>query len=250
MAHRGDIKKAFLQKGLRPEERDALRFLWDIQTEEVFGLTQSPFLLGVKKLKDTAVEVFKDAGFELHKWHSNEKQFENDQREEQDFEQSYAKQQLGVKNTETKLLGLHWNKTEDTTAVMFPKKPWRDDEKRSPADACINLRPNWKKSSLLTYLPLAMPLNLGTSACVYAVVHQPSDIIQGTIAGKSRLSKKAATKENLLENFKNAFENLPIGRAIAWTNSKVALHWIRGEGKYKQFVNNRVKKMRSKEFIS
>ena len=121
----GDIKKAFLQVRIRPENRDALRFHWvqDIQTEEVevlrfsralFGLTQSPFLLGstieqhllaygdkyqtaieeirrslyvdviisggcsseeVRGLKATAVEVFKDAGFELHKWHSNENQF-------------------------------------------------------------------------------------------------------------------------------------------------------------------------------
>ncbi len=153
----GDIKKAFLQVRIRSEDRDALRFHWvkDIQTEEVevlrfsralFGLTQSPFLLGstikqhllaygekyqpvieeirrslyiadiisggcsseeVSELKSTAVEVFNDAGFELHKRHSKEKQLESHQREEQDSEQSFAKQQLGVKSTETKLLGFH-----------------------------------------------------------------------------------------------------------------------------------------------
>ncbi len=103
--------------------------------------------------------------------------------------------------------------------------------------------------------------NLGTSACVYVVVRQPSGISQGIIAAKSRLSKKDTTiprlelvashmAANLLENVKDSLEDLPVRRATAWSNSKVALHWIRGEGKYKQFVNNRVKKIQSKEFIS
>ena len=53
----GDIKKAFLQVRIRTEDRNALRFHWvkDIHTEErevfrfsraLFGLTQSPFILG------------------------------------------------------------------------------------------------------------------------------------------------------------------------------------------------------------
>ena len=52
----GDIKKAFLQVRIRPEERDALRLHWlkNIETKEVetlrftralFGLGPSPFLL-------------------------------------------------------------------------------------------------------------------------------------------------------------------------------------------------------------
>ena len=360
----GDIKKAFLQVRIRPEDRNALRFHWvkDIHTEErevfrfsraLFGLTQSPFLLGgtieqhlsgygdnyhrwieeirrslyvddiisggctsdeVRELKSTAVEVFKDAGFELHKWHSNEKHFESDQRDEQDLEQSYAKQQLGVKNNEAKLLGLHWNKTDDTIAVMFPENRGEVTKRgvlqtlasiydpigiASPVTLqgkvffrelcdmklswdqqlpehlerrwklfCENLTPKIEAArSLCTYKKeinfvnlhaFGDASNLGTSACVYAVVHQPSGISQGIIAAKSRLSKKDTTiprlelvashmAANLLEN---VFENLPIGRATAWTDSKVALHWIRGEGRYKQFVNNRVKKIRTKEFIS
>ena len=34
--------------------------------------------------------------------------------------QTYAKNQLGVKQGETKLLGVPWNKEEDTIQVIFP----------------------------------------------------------------------------------------------------------------------------------
>ena len=55
---------------------------------------------------------------------------------------------------------------------------------------------------------------------------------------------------NLLENVKDALDGLPVASTIAWIDSKVALHWIRGEGTYKQFINNRVKKIRSTEFMT
>ena len=76
----------------------------------------------MQQFKDTAIQVFKDAGFSLHKWHSNEKQLEGDQIQIGDNEQTYAKQQLGVTHEQTKLLGLHWNKSEDMIAVTFPTK--------------------------------------------------------------------------------------------------------------------------------
>ena len=54
---------------------------------------------------------------------------------------------------------------------------------------------------------------------------------------------------NLIENVKDALEGLSVTSTIAWIHSKVALNWIRREGNYKQFVNNRVKNIRSKDFI-
>ena len=76
----------------------------------------------MRKLKETAITIFQEAKFELHKWHSNEQELEASSRPE-DEKQSYAKEQLGVKPGETKLLGLPWNKTKDSIAVTFPAPP-------------------------------------------------------------------------------------------------------------------------------
>ena len=62
----------------------------------------------------------RDATFELHKWHSNEPQLEDDPPHSSDEEHSYAKRQLQVQPNESKLLGVKWNKDEDTIAVQFP----------------------------------------------------------------------------------------------------------------------------------
>ena len=363
----GDIKKAFLQVRIQEQDKDAPRFHWvkGIQTEGVetlrfsrviFGLTQSPFLLGgtieqhlasygnqarelieeirrslyvddlisggynsdeVRHFKIKATEIFGEAGFQLHKWHSNDKQLESDDVDETDSEQSYAKQQLGVRPEETKLLGLHWNKTSDTIAVPFPAK-LGDVTKRGVLQTLASiydplgiLSPITLQGKLLfrelcdrglTWdhqlpedlgsrwlqfcgnLPTKMEMNRslcvyreeihsielhafgdarekGISAVVYAVVQQPSGYSAGIIAARSPLAKKDTTiprlelvashmAANLVENVKDALEGLPVTRIMAWLDSKVAFHWIKGEGNYKQFVNNRVKKIRSKEFIT
>ena len=167
----GDMKKAFLQIFIREAERDALRFHWIKSLDEpneveilrftraLFGLNQSPFILGAtlevhlascvgsypkeqveevrqslyvddlilglittmegEKLKEVATAIFRDAGFDLHKWHSNETALE-DQREEDASEVTFAKEKFG--NTrETKLLGYLWDKLRDTLGVNIPE---------------------------------------------------------------------------------------------------------------------------------
>ena len=172
----GDLKQAFLQIRIRESDRDALRFHWLKDkdkgkigtyrfTRVIFGLNQSPFLLGgtiehhlrneekinskaveeirksiyvddvilsgdtlteVKILTMETVKIFERAGFQLHKWHSNVKELEEDQQNENVLskadDESYAKQQLGDKKYEAKLLGLKWDKYRDTLAITFPAK--------------------------------------------------------------------------------------------------------------------------------
>lgn len=93
------------------------------------------------------------------------------------------------------------------------------------------------------------------------MVHQASSVNLGLLAAKSRLAKKGLTiprlelvsahmAANLVENVKNALEGQPVRSVHGWLDSTVALHWIRGEGSaYKQFVANRVNKIKDKAYI-
>ena len=98
----------------------------------------------------------------------------------------------------------------------------------------------------------------GVYAAVFAVVEQPSGMNQGLVTAKSRLSKEGLTiprlelvsghmATNLVYNVKEALEGFPVRKVYGWLDSTVALHWIRGNGEYKQFVGNRVKKIQEKQ---
>ena len=78
-----------------------------------------------KEDKSDAITIFSDAGFELHKWHSNAPELEENPREcTNDSEDTCAKQQLGANATGegSKLLGLEWDKIADTLALTFPQE--------------------------------------------------------------------------------------------------------------------------------
>ena len=93
------------------------------------------------------------------------------------------------------------------------------------------------------------------AASVYAVVKQSSAINQGLVTAKARLAKQGLTiprrelvsghmAVNLLTNVQDALQGFPVTSLHCWLDSSVALHWILGGGDYKQFVANRVRKIR------
>ena len=98
-------------------------------------------------------------------------------------------------------------------------------------------------------------------AAVYAVVKQDSGVVQGLVAARSRLAKTSLTiprlelvaghmTVNLAVNVRSALQGLKITKDIhCWLDSTVALHWLNDNGEYRQFVANRVNKMKSQENV-
>ena len=261
--------------------------------------------------KDKAVQIFSDATFQLHKWHSNVKQLEEDTNlTVSPEEQSFAKQQLNVKPSESKMLGLKWDKEQDTLAVVIPEEETQPTkrgilekmakiydplgliapltltakqiyrelcEAKVQWDTKINgeLLHRWKKweqqlpreqqvpRSIASYQEALQEVELhsfgdaserGVGAAVYAVVRQSSGNTQRLVVTKSRLAKQGLTiprleliaahmATNLLVNVRNALDNVPSPKMFGWLDSTVALHWIKGNGQYKQFVAIQVAKI-------
>ena len=54
---------------------------------------------------------------------------------------------------------------------------------------------------------------------------------------------------NLATNITEALEGFPVQQVYGWLDSTVALHWIKGNNNYKQFVQNRVDKIKEKKGI-
>ena len=73
----------------------------------------------VVKFKDESTEIMKDAGFELHKWHSNCPDVESTSNQKE-CETTYAETLVGnLSIGETKLLGLPWDKKIDVVTINF-----------------------------------------------------------------------------------------------------------------------------------
>ena len=68
------------------------------------------------KRKNWETVLLRYATFKLHKWNSNVEELEPKS------ENTYAKQQLGAKGNESKILGLPWDKQNDTLQVVYPQE--------------------------------------------------------------------------------------------------------------------------------
>ena len=54
---------------------------------------------------------------------------------------------------------------------------------------------------------------------------------------------------NLAENIKNSLQRFKVTAVHGWSDSMVVLHWLKGNGTYKQFVQNRIDHINSKAQI-
>ena len=101
----------------------------------------------------------------------------------------------------------------------------------------------------------------GTSPATYVVIFQEAGTSQGLLGSKSRLSKKGLTMPrlelvashmtaNILQNTREALAGFPIEHVVGWSYSSVALHWIKDNGKNKQFVKYHVDKICSEDNIT
>ena len=93
-------------------------------------------------------------------------------------------------------------------------------------------------------------------AAVYAVVRQQPGVHRGLVTAKTRLAKRGLTipilelgagdmAVNLIQNVREAIQGFPVPGAFCWLDRTIALHWIRGNGEYGQFVANRVRKIQA-----
>ena len=261
-------------------------------------------------LKNSAKAIFKEGGFVLHKWHSNNPRLEGDDFDRNNSELSYAKQQLGSKSSEAKVLGIHWNKVRDTFEIRFPLEKYKATkrdilrklasiydplgfispvhlmgkiiyrmicEKKLAWDNTIpsDIMKVWDKweSSLIQKIEIPRSIvqsnsvtkidlhvfcdssKTGSCAEGYIVAHHPKGSSQGLIASKSCLAKQNTTiprlelivshmASNLVQNLKEAFSNYNVREIFGWTESTVIPHWPPGNGEYKQFVSNRIRKVK------
>ena len=73
----------------------------------------------VDKIKSDPVNLFQRGGFKLHKWHSNEQALETNNSVNEN-ELNFVKQHLGTKPKEKTILGLLWEKREDSFIMQVP----------------------------------------------------------------------------------------------------------------------------------
>ena len=266
-------------------------------------------------MKWQMINIFKDGGFQLHKWHSNAAELEDCI--SSDEAQTYADESLGARNKEASILGLKWNKNQDLISVNFlPAKETAETTKRgilrsiarvfdplgiaAPVllkaktlyrQACEDNRPwdkllpeslskQWKKWQMQLPESISVPRCVslkavkdmqlhgfgdaskdGCCVAIYVVASDGVETRQGLLTSKARVAKKNLTiprlefisgqiVANMLENTRNILKRYPVTSCHGWLDSTVALYWIQDHNQYKQFVANRVRKIREKKGIS
>ena len=116
-----------------------------------------------------------------------------------------------------------------------------------------------RKYSQLLFMFLETPVQREYAA-VYAVLDQLKEKNQGLLTSKSRASKKNLTiprleltaahmATNLLSNSKIVLRKYPVSNCCGWSDSTTVLFWLQDNNGYKQFVSNRVQKVKQQSFL-
>ena len=118
-----------------------------------------------------------------------------------------------------------------------------------------SLAPHLQPVTAVTLHAFGDASKLGVSAAVYTVVEQRNGTTQGLVCSKSRLAKKSLTiprfelvaahmAKNLVMNVERAIDTVKVVAIHCWSDSTVTLYWINGQGEYRQFISNRVAKIK------
>ncbi|CAB4008157.1 Hypothetical predicted protein [Paramuricea clavata] len=196
-----DLQKAFLQVGSKEDDRDAFRFLFDIN-----GQTGSD-IADLEDFKCEATEILEDAKFPVHKWESNVEELDNE-------------------SNPSKILGHKWNKRKDTLEIRAePTKnetpvtkrhilkelssindpleiisPTMVEGKRIYREACDE-KVGWNFRSIYQHVQRLDKVattvkkrknseNTACSAVSIAVIEHSSGIVKGLLTSKSRIAKR------------------------------------------------------------
>ena len=155
-----------------------------------------------KEIKSASQNVFAKGTFELHKWHSNVKELESAASEPVSIEEgTYAKEQLNVSGRQgATLLGLPWDKENDTVGVSFPQ------EKADPSKRGVLS----KVARIYDPLGLASPISLGGKLLYRDVCDAklnwdaklPRELMQSWTRWEERLPEQLTVPRSLRKNSK------------------------------------------------
>ena len=159
-------------------------------------LSVEPLQVKKRVIRSTSTSIFVEGTFGLRKWHSNVKELEAASLEPVPEEETHAKEQLSIPRREgASLLGLPWDKENDTIAVSFPL------EKAEPTKRGILS----KVARIYDPLGLASPISLGDKLLYRDVCDAkrnwddklPNELMQNWVQWEERLPEQLTVPRSL-----------------------------------------------------
>ena len=150
-----------------------------------------------QQIKSSAIKIFNEARFQLHKWNANAPELETPEALTNGEPATFAKEQLGVpQEGEATLLGLAWDKESDTISVKFPLDPAQPTKRGILG----------KVARVYDPLGLVSPMTLGgkllyRDACNLRVAwdaHLPEEITHPWMRWESGLPERVTTPRAMI----------------------------------------------------